>query len=226
MGDFVTSKAKNEESKRPKSKSLEMKPFFSSSLQNPLKLRAKILKSNSLYEKYNTCSTLKTTALTTDRSASLVGIADQLGDSPFGVVHRRLAPFLNIIVLWVIGRHGTTLRNFSVMRRLRPFSADLILSFKAQHTGTKGEYVIYWQFADLHFFILLASFSHFCSIMSMLSLKLQIPKTSSATQDSIMNAHNKTQFTYAKIKCSLKDSNCDSPISTNLMLAILVSNAS
>ncbi|KAG5599267.1 hypothetical protein H5410_030637 [Solanum commersonii] len=25
------------------------------------------------------------------------------------------------------------------MRRLLPFSADLILSFKAQHTGTKGE---------------------------------------------------------------------------------------
>jgi len=41
-----------------------------------------------------------------------------------------------------------------------------------------------------------------------------------------MNAHNKTQFTYAKIKCALKDSSCDSPISTNLMLTILASNAS
>ncbi|KAG5590284.1 hypothetical protein H5410_040798 [Solanum commersonii] len=36
----------------------------------------------------------------------------------------------------------------------------------------------------------------------------------------------KTQFTYAKIKCALKDSSCDSPISTNLMLTILGSNAS
>ncbi|KAG5575767.1 hypothetical protein H5410_055901 [Solanum commersonii] len=48
----------------------------------------------------------------------------------------------------------------------------------------------------------------------------------SATQDSIMNAHNKTQFTYEKIKYALKDSSCDSPISTNPMLTILASNAS
>ncbi|KAG5580504.1 hypothetical protein H5410_051131 [Solanum commersonii] len=41
-----------------------------------------------------------------------------------------------------------------------------------------------------------------------------------------MNAHNKTQFTYAKIKCALKDSSCDSPISKNLMLTILASNES
>uniref|UniRef100_M1D8H4 Uncharacterized protein n=1 Tax=Solanum tuberosum TaxID=4113 RepID=M1D8H4_SOLTU len=69
----------------------------------------------------------------------LVGIADQLGDSPFGVVHRRLAPSFNIIVLWVIGRHGTASQNFSAMRRLLPFSANLILSFRAQHTATKGK---------------------------------------------------------------------------------------
>uniref|UniRef100_M1DNV1 Uncharacterized protein n=1 Tax=Solanum tuberosum TaxID=4113 RepID=M1DNV1_SOLTU len=75
----------------------------------------------------------------TDHSASLVGITDQLGDSSFGVVHRRLATSFNIIVLWVIGRQGTTLRNFSAIRRLIPFSADLILSFRAQHTVTKGE---------------------------------------------------------------------------------------
>ncbi|WMV50586.1 hypothetical protein MTR67_043971 [Solanum verrucosum] len=72
-------------------------------------------------------------------SASLVGIANQLGYSPFDVVHRRFAPALNIIVLWIIGRHGTALQNFSTTRRLLPFSADLILSFKDQHTGTKGE---------------------------------------------------------------------------------------
>ena len=50
--------------------------------------------------------------------------------------------------------------------------------------------------------------------------------SNSATEDSIMNAHNKTQFTYAKIKCALKDSSCDSPISKNLTLTILASNAS
>ncbi|WMV19705.1 hypothetical protein MTR67_013090 [Solanum verrucosum] len=74
-----------------------------------------------------------------DHSASLVRIVDQLSDSPFGIVHCRLAPALNIIVLWVIGRHGTASRNFSAMRRLPPFSVDLILSIRAQHTRTKGE---------------------------------------------------------------------------------------
>uniref|UniRef100_M1DXJ7 Uncharacterized protein n=1 Tax=Solanum tuberosum TaxID=4113 RepID=M1DXJ7_SOLTU len=74
-----------------------------------------------------------------DQSVSLVGIADQLGDSPFGVVHHRLAPAFSIVVLWVIGQHGTASRKCSAMRRLLPLSADLILSFRDQHTGTKGE---------------------------------------------------------------------------------------
>ncbi|KAG5571974.1 hypothetical protein H5410_061740 [Solanum commersonii] len=50
--------------------------------------------------------------------------------------------------------------------------------------------------------------------------------SNSATQYSIINAHNMTQFTYAKIKCALKNSSCDSPISKNLKLTILASNAS
>uniref|UniRef100_M1DAG5 Uncharacterized protein n=1 Tax=Solanum tuberosum TaxID=4113 RepID=M1DAG5_SOLTU len=67
----------------------------------------------------------------TDHLTSLVGIPDQLGDLPFGVVHRRLAPTFSIVMLWVIRRHSTALWNFSAMRRLLPFSADLILSFRA-----------------------------------------------------------------------------------------------
>uniref|UniRef100_M1DLB5 Uncharacterized protein n=1 Tax=Solanum tuberosum TaxID=4113 RepID=M1DLB5_SOLTU len=70
---------------------------------------------------------------------AFIRIADQLSDSPLGVVHRRLAPSFSIVVLWVIGRHGTASRNFSAMRLLLPFSTYLILSFGAQHTGTKGE---------------------------------------------------------------------------------------
>jgi len=35
----------------------------------------------------------------------------------------------------------------------------------------------------------------------------------SALQDLIMNAHNKTQFIYARINCALKDSSSDSPLS-------------
>uniref|UniRef100_M1DCF7 Uncharacterized protein n=1 Tax=Solanum tuberosum TaxID=4113 RepID=M1DCF7_SOLTU len=42
-------------------------------------------------------------------------------------------------VLWVIKRHGTDSRNFSAMRRLLPIFTDLILSFRAQHTGIKGK---------------------------------------------------------------------------------------
>ena len=49
--------------------------------------------------------------------------------------------------------------------------------------------------------------------------------SNSATQDSIMNAHNKTQFTYARITCILKDSNYDTPLPKILMLTILASNA-
>ena len=36
--------------------------------------------------------------------------------------------------------------------------------------------------------------------------------SNSATQDSIMNAHNKTQLTHARINCVLKDSSCDTPL--------------
>ncbi|WMV26394.1 hypothetical protein MTR67_019779, partial [Solanum verrucosum] len=55
---------------------------------------------------------------------------DQLDNSPYGVVHRCLAQAFSIVVLLVIVRHGTALRNFSAMRRLLSFSADLILSFQ------------------------------------------------------------------------------------------------
>ncbi|KAG5614637.1 hypothetical protein H5410_014461 [Solanum commersonii] len=42
-----------------------------------------------------------------------------------------------------------------------------------------------------------------------------------ATQDSIMNIHNKIQITYAQINCVLKDSSCDTPLTEILVLAIL-----
>ncbi|KAG5631986.1 hypothetical protein H5410_003703 [Solanum commersonii] len=44
--------------------------------------------------------------------------------------------------------------------------------------------------------------------------------SNSATQDLIMNARNKTQFTYARINCVLKDSNCDTPSPKIFMLTI------
>ncbi|KAG5585756.1 hypothetical protein H5410_046190, partial [Solanum commersonii] len=45
-----------------------------------------------------------------------------------------------------------------------------------------------------------------------------------ATQDSIMNIHNKTQITHEKINCVLKDSSCDTPLLKILMITILATN--
>ena len=50
--------------------------------------------------------------------------------------------------------------------------------------------------------------------------------SNSATQDSIMNVHNKTQLTHASFNCALKDSSCDTPLPKILKLTILASNAS
>ena len=50
--------------------------------------------------------------------------------------------------------------------------------------------------------------------------------SNSATQDSIMNVHNKTQLTHARINYGLKDSSCYSPLSKTLKFTILASNAS
>ncbi|KAG5605465.1 hypothetical protein H5410_026957 [Solanum commersonii] len=128
-----------------------------------------------------------------DHSAKLVGITDQLGGPPFGLVHPRLALAFSIIV--------------------------------AQHTGTKVKDKTFWRlteqvrrFSNLHFFILSAAFTQVQPFKKEVS--------SNATQDSIMNAHNKTQFTYVKILCVPKDSSCDTPFSKILKLAILASNAS
>ncbi|KAG5630293.1 hypothetical protein H5410_002010 [Solanum commersonii] len=41
-----------------------------------------------------------------------------------------------------------------------------------------------------------------------------------------MKAHNKAQFTYARITCVLKDSNCVTPLPKILMLAILATASS
>ncbi|WMV29646.1 hypothetical protein MTR67_023031 [Solanum verrucosum] len=39
----------------------------------------------------------------TNHSTLLVGIADQLNDSPLGVVHRHLAPAFNIVISGLLG---------------------------------------------------------------------------------------------------------------------------
>ncbi|KAG5631026.1 hypothetical protein H5410_002743 [Solanum commersonii] len=85
--------------------------------------------------------------------------------------------------------------------------------------------------------LFLRSFSFLCSFLvncvhafvsksKYLKLKFRKDVSNSATEDSIMNAHNKTQFTYENIKCALKDSSFDSPLSKNLVFTILASKAS
>ncbi|KAG5572020.1 hypothetical protein H5410_061786 [Solanum commersonii] len=141
----VSKQAKNEESTRPKSKFLELKPIESSSSSKPspnLELG--------------------------NHSTLLVEITDQLGDPPFGRFHRRLALSFSIVAFWIIGRHSITSRNCSVICPLLLFTANLIISFRAQDTGTKGEDKIFWRlaewvrrFSDLHFFVLSAAFVPF-----------------------------------------------------------------
>ncbi|KAG5600462.1 hypothetical protein H5410_031832 [Solanum commersonii] len=77
-----------------------------------------------------------------------------------------------------------------------------------------------------------------CGLINTLNLKfcLSLSKTqvqqvkkdvsNSAAQDSIMNAHKKTQLTHARINCALKNSSCDSPLPKILNFTILVSHAS
>ncbi|KAG5630360.1 hypothetical protein H5410_002077 [Solanum commersonii] len=97
----------------------------------------------------------------TDHSAPLVEIVDQLDDPPFGRFYHRLALSFSIVVFWIIGRHSTTSRNCSNICRLLLFTADLILSFRAQHSRTKGEDKTFWRlaewvrrFSDLNLFVL------------------------------------------------------------------------
>ncbi|KAG5619730.1 hypothetical protein H5410_004948 [Solanum commersonii] len=71
--------------------------------------------------------------------AQLVGITDALDDPPFGLFHRLSALAFSIFAIWIIGRFSTASRNYSAIRRLLLFIADLIFSFRAQHTGTLGE---------------------------------------------------------------------------------------
>uniref|UniRef100_M1DCU6 Uncharacterized protein n=1 Tax=Solanum tuberosum TaxID=4113 RepID=M1DCU6_SOLTU len=96
-----------------------------------MKLHTKIKIQNSIYS-CQKCSSK-------DHSAQLVGIADALGDPPFGLLHCLSAFAFSIFVFWIIGRYNIASRNYSATRRLLPFIADLIFSFRAQNTGTLGE---------------------------------------------------------------------------------------
>ncbi|KAG5599447.1 hypothetical protein H5410_030817 [Solanum commersonii] len=107
-------------------------------------------------------------SLRLDHSTSLVEINDQLNNLPFGRFNHRLSLSFSIIMFWIIGRHCIASWNCSAICQLLLFIANLILSFRAQHTGTKGEDKAFWQLiewvrrlSDLHFFVISVAFVPF-----------------------------------------------------------------
>ncbi|KAG5613711.1 hypothetical protein H5410_013535, partial [Solanum commersonii] len=115
----------SEESTRSNSKILELKFFESSSSSKTLsKLRENIFSEN---------------ALRRSHLVQLVEITDTLGNPPFSLLHRLSVVAFSIFASWIFGQHITASRNCSVTRRLLLFTVDLILSFKALHTRTKGK---------------------------------------------------------------------------------------
>ncbi|KAG5576667.1 hypothetical protein H5410_056801 [Solanum commersonii] len=131
--------------------------------------------------------------------------------------------FGSIITFCVIGRHSTALRNYSQStdcsfhRLFDPAPLELcILEQKAECVALANCQVC---LAMLRL-QLLCSFQPLCPFLRLSDV------SNSSTQDSIMNAHKKTQFTYARINCALKDSSCDTLLPKILMLAILATCAS
>ncbi|KAG5599144.1 hypothetical protein H5410_030514, partial [Solanum commersonii] len=92
----ISKQAKVAESIRPKSNFLELKPFESS---NSSKTYLEVYIKNSILENL----ILNYNSSMTNHLVSLVEIADQLGDPPFSRLHRRLSPFVNIVVFGSLG---------------------------------------------------------------------------------------------------------------------------
>ncbi|KAG5580255.1 hypothetical protein H5410_050882 [Solanum commersonii] len=142
---------------------------FSLEQHTPNQLVSKQAKSEEYIRPKTKFLELKPFESSTNHSASLVKIVDQLGDPPFGRFHRCIALSFSIVVFWIIGRHSTASQNYSATRRPLLFTADLILSFRAQQIGKKCKDMTFWrlaeqvrQFSDLHFFVLSVAFVPFC----------------------------------------------------------------
>ncbi|KAG5605363.1 hypothetical protein H5410_026855 [Solanum commersonii] len=55
------------------------------------------------------------------------------------MLYRLSALAFSIFAFWIIGKYSTALRNYLATRRLLFFIADLISSFRAEHTRNFGE---------------------------------------------------------------------------------------
>ncbi|KAG5615022.1 hypothetical protein H5410_014846, partial [Solanum commersonii] len=127
-----------------------------------------------------------------------------------------------------LGDRSTASRNCPAICRLLLFITELTplrLSTLEQKAISRlvGDSPI--RLGDLQDFIS----SFFSAALFLFANKTQVQQfkndvSNSTTQDSIMNVHNKTQLTYARINYILKDSTCDIPLSKILKLTILASN--
>ncbi|KAG5595620.1 hypothetical protein H5410_036852 [Solanum commersonii] len=123
------------------------------------------------------------------------------------------------------------LQNCSATHRLLLFIADLIFSFRAQHTGTLGKVKVFRRPAKrirrssgLLFFI-------FSAVLFLFANKTQVQQFKKGCLKQCYTRLNhectyKTQFAHKKVKYALKVSSCDTPLSKILNLTILASNAS
>ncbi|KAG5610056.1 hypothetical protein H5410_021337 [Solanum commersonii] len=129
LSPLISKQAKSKESKRPKPKILELKPFESSSYSKPSpSLEPKILSDHSTllveiadqhggqsFGRFHCRLALSFGIIfskissAADHSVSLVEIADKLGDPPFGRFHRYLALSFSIVVFGSLGDILSTL---------------------------------------------------------------------------------------------------------------------
>ncbi|KAG5572628.1 hypothetical protein H5410_062394, partial [Solanum commersonii] len=163
---------------------------------------------------------------------------------PFGAISQERRSTRRFALWSIPSPFCFSLQHLQAIHPLLFSITHLIFSFGAWHTGTLGEFMDIRRLAQwvrrsslLILFIFLAAFPNrglintpnlnFCLSSSKTQVQqLKKDVSNSTTQDSIINEHKKTQFTHARINCTLKDSSCDSPLPKILKLTILASNAS
>ncbi|KAG5581038.1 hypothetical protein H5410_051665 [Solanum commersonii] len=130
-----------------------------------------------------------------DHSVLLVRVTNALDDPPFGLLHRLLALAFNIFTFWIIGRYSTISGKCLTTRPLLLF----IVTAFGDSPNVLGDPQALFS-------------SSFQPKTEVRQFKKDV--SNGATLDSIMNAHTRLNLLI-----------CDTPLSKNLKLTILTSNA-